>query len=324
MAGISLRSYQRDIERLIESGRTEEALAHCRYILQFFPRNVGVYRLMGKAYLERQNFTEAADVLQRVLSVIPEDFVSHVGMSMVREDEGNLDEAIGHMERAYEIQPANGAIQDELRRLYERRDGVQPPKIRLNRGALARMYAKGNLNQQAIAEGRAALAEDATRLDLQALLAEVYLKTGQRNDAIEAANTVLRRLPFCLQANLVMIQALSTNEEHQTQVKAIQDRVRSLDPYYTHISSNHPTPESVPENLVTLEKYNYRAGQAAANATSQPAWASSLGVNLAVASAAKEGLPDWLSGVSNEAAEQKQQGERAFRALWRTGLCTRR
>jgi len=145
MAKISLRAYNREIEKLIDSGLIDEATAHCRHILKAFPKHVDTYRQMGKAFLEGKRYGDAADILQRVLSSVPDDFVSHLGMSIIREDEGNLDEAIWHMERAYEIQPAHTAIKDELRRLFRRREGLEPTRIRLTRGALARMYANGDL-----------------------------------------------------------------------------------------------------------------------------------------------------------------------------------
>ena len=163
MAKIGLRAYNREIEQLIERGQIEEAIAHSKYILRFFPKHIETYRLLGKAYIESQRYSEAADILQRILSVLPDDFVSQIGMSIIREDEGNLDAAIFHMERAHEIQPSNVAVQDELRRLYGRRDGIEPPRLRLTRGALVRLYAKGDLYRQAIAEIRAALAEDPNR-----------------------------------------------------------------------------------------------------------------------------------------------------------------
>src|SRR4030066_42337 len=170
MAKIPLRTYNREIEHLIEQNQLEQAIAHARHILKFFPKHVNTYRLLGKAYLESQRYGDAADVFQRVLSALPDDFVSQVGMSIIREDEANLDHAIWHMERAFEVQPANSAIQGELRRLYGRRDGIEPPKVRLTRSALARMYAKGGLYDQAIAELRAALSEDPNRPDLPLLL----------------------------------------------------------------------------------------------------------------------------------------------------------
>jgi len=82
------------------------------------------------------------------------------------------------MERAFEDQPSNTAIQNELRRLYGRRDGTEPPRIRLSREALANMYAQGELFNQAITEIRAVLADDQNRPDLQVMLARA--RTAER------------------------------------------------------------------------------------------------------------------------------------------------
>ena len=166
MARISLRAYNRDIEAMIDGGQIDEAFAHCRYILESYPKHIDTYRLMGKALLEAQRFGDASDVFHRVLSSVPDDFIAHLGMSIIREDESNLDAAIWHMERSLEVQPSNAAVQVELRRLYGLRDGLTPQKIQLTRGALARMSAKSNLYTQAIAELRTALSNDPQRPDL--------------------------------------------------------------------------------------------------------------------------------------------------------------
>ncbi|MBS3751535.1 MAG: tetratricopeptide repeat protein, partial [Anaerolineales bacterium] len=81
MAKISLRSYIREIDSLVDQERFDEAIAHCRHILSQFPKHIDTYRLLGKAYLERNQNSNAADIFQRVLSAIPDDFVSHIGMS---------------------------------------------------------------------------------------------------------------------------------------------------------------------------------------------------------------------------------------------------
>ena len=160
MTKVPLRVYNREIEEAINQKQIEEAIAHCRHILKTFPKHIETYRLLGKAYLESQRYGNAGDIFQRVLSSIPDDFISHIGMSIIREDEGNLDAAIWHMERAFESQPYNTAIQGELRRLYGQRDGIEPAKIRMTKGALARMYAKSDLYDQAIAEIRSSLASE--------------------------------------------------------------------------------------------------------------------------------------------------------------------
>ena len=125
MAKISLRNYNRLIENLIENGQHDEAIAHCRHILQTFSKYIEAYRLLGKAYLEAKRYNEAVDIFQRVLMSVPDDFVSHVGLSIIADDQSKLDEAIWHMERAFETQPSNSAIQGELQRLFGRRDGVR-------------------------------------------------------------------------------------------------------------------------------------------------------------------------------------------------------
>jgi len=110
MAIIPLRQYNREIETLIDTAQLDEAVAHCRHILETFPKHIATYRLLGKAYLEQQRFGDAADIFQRVLSSVPDDYVANIGLSIIREDEGNLDAAIWYMERALEAQPSNSAI----------------------------------------------------------------------------------------------------------------------------------------------------------------------------------------------------------------------
>ena len=204
MAEMDLRAYIKEIDDLIERNQLDEAIAHCRHILQIYPKHLGSYRLLGKAYLEAKRFGDAADIFQRVLSAIPDDFVSHIGMAIVREDEGNLDSAIWHMERAFETNPANPAIRQELSRLIGRRDGLEPHKIRLTRGALARQYAQGELYSQAIAELRSALGEDPDRPDLEVLLGKMYWRAGQHAEAKDIFTQILEKLPYCLDANRYM------------------------------------------------------------------------------------------------------------------------
>lgn len=307
MAKISLRDYDREIERQIEAGHTDEAMSHCRYILQRFPKHIDTYRLLGKACLEAKRYTEASDVLQRVLSSVPDDFIAHLGMSLIREDEGDLDRAIWHMERAFEVQPANGAIQNELRRLYGRRDGLEPPKVHLTRGALARMYAKGNLYRQAIAEIRTALAEDPQRPDLQALLAQTYMDTNQRVEAVETCSSLLSKLPYCLVANQILARILP-DTERASEAKIYRQRIESLDPYAAHVSPSSPTPEQVPDSAITLDRYTWTPGETIGT-PAQPEWAATLGVEIGERE--QEEVPDWLSPGAAVGAESGPSAEAA-------------
>jgi competence ComEA-like helix-hairpin-helix protein len=294
MARVNLREYLREIDDLIENGRTDEAIAHSRYILELYPKHIETYRLLGKAYLETQRYSDAADVLQRVLSSIPDDFISNLGMSIIREDEGNLDAAIWHMERAFEVQPSNAAIQEELRRLYGRRDGLEPSKIHLTRGALARMYAKGELYEQAIAEINATLAQEPKRTDLQVLLAQLYDLNGQHNDAIRTCTNIIQKYPNCQAANQILADKLQ-GTERAAEIPNYHKRLQALDPYAAHIPASAPSTDHIPDNIVTLERHKWAPGDAVLDSKNRPDWATSLGVDIGSNPSDNEDLPEWLA-----------------------------
>jgi len=299
MAKVSLRVYNREIEGMIESGQLDEAVAHCQHILKTFPMHVETYRLLGKSYLEARRYTDAADIFNRALMAVPDDFVAHVGMSIIRDDEGKLDDAIWHMERAFEDQPSNPAIQGELRRLYGRRDGIEPPKIRLSRDALANMYSQGELFNQAIAEIRAVLAVDTNRPDLQVMLARAYFHAGQKVEAAEMAATLLKKYTYCMDALRILVDVLpgSTSAEN-TQV--YRQRLSMLDPYSAFVTGSTFNTDQVADAAVNLEHLEYTAG--VARAVPQPNWASSLGIKLTDEKHV-EPAPDWMT--TNSSAEQQ-------------------
>ena len=288
MAEISLRAYNREIEEMIENGQIEEAIAHCKYILRQFPKHIDTYRSLGKAYLEAKRYSEAADILQRVLSAFPDDRVAQLGMSIIREDEGNLDAAIYHMERAFEVQPSNAAIQEELRRLYGRRDGVEPSKVRLTRGALVRMYERGQLYLQAIAEAKAALAEEPQRVDLMVVLAKVYYITGKKVEASEVCSRLITRLPYCFEANRILAEILTTTS-HSENAKVYRQRLQSLDPYIA--SPETPDSNQVPDNSVMLEKLEWHPSQETGQI---PEWTRTVGIGF---EPEEEKLPSWLDTI---------------------------
>lgn len=294
MTIISLRAYNREIEELIEHGQIGEATSHCKQILKTYPKHVDTYRLLGKAFLEEKKYGDAADILQRVLSAIPDDFVSHLGMSIIREDEGNLDSSIWHMERAFEVQPSNNAIQEELRRLYGRRDGLEPAKIRLTRGALARMYTQGELYQQAIAELRAALTEDPMRPDLQVLLARMFFLAGQRVEAAETCTHVLNRLPFCLEANQILATILQ-DTERAAESEEYWQRVCILDPYASHVSPKDYSSTTPSDAAVTLQRLDWEPTYDMQASEAQPGWAASLGVDIGDSAVPETPVPRWLT-----------------------------
>lgn len=295
MAKVSLRIYNKDIEQLIDQGRQDEAIAHCRHILQTFPKHLETYRLLGKSYLEAKRYDEAVDVFRRVLMAVPDDFVSHVGMSIIRDDQGKLDESIWHMERAFESQPSNAAIQGELQRLFGRRDGVEPPKIRMTRGALAHMYVQGELYPQAISEIKAVLSQDSQRDDMQTLLARAYFHAGQKADASDICSQLLNRYQYSFDANRIMVELLQGSDSVGT-TQTYRHRVNELDPYAAFVQGSVFQSDEVSDASVNLERLEYK-GQ---DVQMEPSW-SEAEIGLAPQSAAQQ-EPDWMKTDTSAAS----------------------
>ncbi|MEI8130806.1 MAG: tetratricopeptide repeat protein [Leptolinea sp.] len=251
MENISLRAYNREIEQLIDNSLPQDALRHCQQILSIYPHCIETFRLIGKAHLELQEYEQAEETFQKVLSSIPDDFTANLGMSLLREKQNNLNGTIWHMERANEAQPSNTAVQTELRRLYQQRDGVETARIRLTRGALVRMYIRGDLIPQALNEIQAILLEDPSRVDIKILQSTAYLNSGKKDDALEKCREILQQLPYCYEANRILFEntpASTRIEEAQN----YQQRLRELDPYYEFSTTTNPDPSKVPEDEVKI------------------------------------------------------------------------
>ncbi len=298
MANISLRAYNREISNLIDRGQTDEAVAHCQYILQYYPKYIETYRLLGKAYLEGHHHPEAMDVFQRILTVAPDDFITQVGMSIIREDEGNLAASIWHMERAFESQPSNQAIQDELKHLYGKRDGEEPLKIRLTRGALCRMYARGNQYRQAVAEIKSLLAESPDRVDLEVLLARMYYNLNMKVEATELCGRLLNKFPHCLEANKIMLKILEDSGK-KAEGETYKQKIINLDPYETMVNDQYQSSEQVPEDMIPIEKLEYDPNQKPV----QPAPEATPNVK-------EEAAPDWV--LSDLTGADQDLGEKGF------------
>lgn len=214
---------------LLEAERHNEAIALCQNVLQHFPHHLEMYRLLGQAFLAVGDYEGSADLFRRVLSADPEEVVAYVGLAMIHEEDGHLEEALWHWERAFELALDQEEIREALQRLRSRREGGEKPRIKLTQGALGRLYAREGLRQQAIREYRALLLEDPERVDIQVALAELLWREGQREAAAEVCQDILGKLPCCLKANLIL-GTLWHGEASEEGGKALLEFAQALDP----------------------------------------------------------------------------------------------
>jgi len=253
---IDLKEYIHDIEILIDQNKTDEAISHLKHILNSYPKYLDAYRMLGKAYLENQRYSYAADIFSRLLSVIPDDFVALLGMSIISEEEKNLDAAIWYMERSYEINPNNTAIKNELKRLYGNRDGIEPESINLSHGVLVRMYTRGKLYNQAIAEAQLALQENSKKIDIETLLSELYYLSGNKEKAIESSFIILEKLPYNLTANCILAELLVDTPRAEDAIK-YQQTLLSLDPYKTNSGFKFVADGYPQDKKIYMQKLEY-------------------------------------------------------------------
>jgi tetratricopeptide (TPR) repeat protein len=310
MATLSLDAYTREIDGMMARESYDEAIAHCLHVLRTFPKHLETYRQLGKALLEKGQHGDAADVFQRVLSADPNDFVSHIGLSIIREEDGALDQALWHMERAFELSPNNAAVQGELRRLYGRREGVEPGRVRLTRGALARQYLQGDLYGPAIAELELQLASEPDRMDLQVVLAEaLWRSAARRPETVERCDLILEKLPNCVRANAIMAQLRLANEQEEEAAPYLK-RWQELAPYETEglqlvVSGGGWMPsQKAAATPLELDYLEWTPPARAESEMETPEWVRELGLALGgqtgptqlaePAPEPEEALPDWL------------------------------
>jgi hypothetical protein len=122
------------------------------------------------------------------------------------------------------------------------------------------------------------------------MLARAYYRGGQKVEAAEMAANLLKKYPYCLDALRILVDVLpGTGRAENMQV--YRQRLQLLDPYTAFTKGSAFSVDQVPDNAINLERLEYRIG--AAPASSQPNWASSLGIKLGEEKPAGD-QPAWL------------------------------
>jgi tetratricopeptide (TPR) repeat protein len=234
---VLLRDLVEKIKSHLRAGQYSDALALAHHILRYFPKHLETYQLLAEINLETKDLAAAADLFQRVRSADPENIVALLGLAIVHEHRHELEEAIWYLERAFEIQPMNPELREELLRLYAEQEGAPRPHLKLTPGALARLYARQGLYPQAIQEFRTLLRADPARYDLQVALAETLYRQGRKQEAAETAQALLEKLPLCLKANLLLGTLWRENDVPEAEM--FLQRAQALDPERTMARELH-------------------------------------------------------------------------------------
>jgi len=316
---IALHKYHEQIDKLLNDSHYDLAVEHCRHILQQHPQHIATYRLLAKALLEKGDHAGATELFQRILSADPNDYIVHAGLAVIYKEEDVVSQAIWHLERAYEIEPYNAAIQHELRTLYvyqfensrrgKQKDDTAVPNtsLPLNAGALARFYLRSQLYDQAATLLRATLEKDPERIDLRVLLMESLWRDGRRIEAVNVCLQVLDQLPNCIAANAIIAEIwLRTGrvDEAQRYLQHLQTMLlfdkRHIDRESPEGSAFH-VEGAVP--LPGLVEVDYLGADLEPREYQEPAgWVSGTAVapGQTEADAGDDDLYQWLEGLTGE------------------------
>ena len=312
MAETSLSKYCDEAKELVRADSYEKAIAICRHIMKHYPKHVRAYRLLAEACLEKGDHVEAANLFKRVLGVDMEDMVVYVGLGIIFDEQGALDEAIWQLERAFELSPGNAEIRGELQRLYGDRDGTPPPKLKLTPAALGRLYLREELYQRAIDEFRGVLEADAERVDIQVALAQALWWNDQKQDAAEVCDAVLEKYPNCLKANLILGEIL-LDSGREAEGETLLETARAIDPENIVAQALFRERSPLPSERVTVprldEKHLEEEIQEIRAEAPSPAQRVEPGTESSLQRPqedAEEAMPDWLRRLQEEERESAE------------------
>ena len=229
MTDLTLRAQYEQAMRLVRVDELMRAMSTCRRILETYPRHAASYGVLGQVCLQAGQHEVAANLFRRLLSVDPEHPLAYASLGAIYEERGLLAEAVWQLERAFELSPANVEIRRTLKRLYRVTHMADEGPLRMTRAGLARVYLRGGLYPKAIGELRQLLAQDARRPDLAVALAEALWKSGQQARAATVCQRLLRELPNCLKANL-LLGHMWLNTEHDAKAREMLQVAQTLDP----------------------------------------------------------------------------------------------
>lgn len=309
MTEISLRDYFQKLDNLLRLNAADEVIHHCRHLLQFYPKNVAAYRFLGRALLINGRYEDAGAVFRRVLSAVPDDYHSNLGLGEVYDHVRKADEAIWYTERAFEQEPNNQRVLDTLRDLYRRYRNIANARVQLTSAAVARQALRNRQYDQAIETLRNALDRRPERVDLRLLLARTLWENGERVDAAEAALDVLQVLPDCLEANRILTQ-LWLDEDRPSDAQRYLNRIEALDPYL----ALELVQGRADDQAFRVEELDYRAAAQTELTGARPEWLSDIAPEALstseaaeVPSADQEGWTNWMSSMLTKDAQQDSQ-----------------
>jgi len=225
MTQVTLREYLQNIEDALTAEQVNDALSKCQYVQAQFPDALEVQRLLGETYLKQGMMQEAQQSFDWVLTNDPENVVVYCDRALMSERMTDYETALDCYQQAYELSRGNSTIRQQFNMLSSR-TGQQG--FMLSRAGLARLYMRGDLLSQAAQEWELVLSAAPERLDARTGLLETYWREGLDERVEQLAHQILRDIPECLKALLLLAHVTAPRDMQQA--RELIQRAEVLDP----------------------------------------------------------------------------------------------
>ncbi len=205
----------------LKLGLAEEAQALCQHVLAHHRWHLRAHLLLGQAFLEQEEWSEARRRFGIVLRVDPECAEAYSGIGVICLAQGDTDEAVRHLARAFEHAPESDDAREALHQALIRQAAQAPafpepvpsppaeaapeeiPPPAFSPACVGRFYLRRGLPQPAAEAYAAALRVASEREDLRLPLATALWQAGDREQAVQTCRPALQISPRPLVALLI-------------------------------------------------------------------------------------------------------------------------
>jgi len=265
----SLGEYLNRSRRALSDGAYEDALSWCHRVLQYFPKCLEAYSILGQASFEIGQVKEAEETFKKVASADPENALAHRKLGLLFQQRGEIEEALWELLISRELEPDHPDIKGMIEKLPSDSNWVARPSP----GLLGRLYMRQGLYSRAAAEFRAL----ADSLDLRVALSESLWRIEEYEEAEEVCHRILQDSPDCVKALLLLGEISRKSPLAGDEGKRLWEQAKALDPLNAiarQLFAATPVVALFPETDMEIEEM--------AEAVSPTEEATPLGEELAV------------------------------------------
>lgn len=213
----------------LKLGQAEDAAALCQQVLAQHRWHLRAHLLLGQAYLEQEDWAEARRRFRLVLAVDPECAEAHGGLGILATNDGNLEEAVRYLARAFENAPESDEAREALQQALTQHTGRPVPTPAFTPACVGRFYLHRSLPQPAAEAYATALRGDPNRDDLILAYASALWKARIRKQAVGLCQPFLEKTPRALTPLLLIASDMILKGEIQ-QGRRLWGEARAWDP----------------------------------------------------------------------------------------------